>query len=166
LTSLVVLNVGHNLLTGFVPAPPSPSSLLPGGSTLCPNPFDLASSPNDDFWNVATGITPWWSAGLGQCDALVAYPQFLATAQDEPLSITLTADGDALSYAIVAPPSQGGELTGTPPNVTYTPAPGFNGIEIFMFYATDGTADSNVAAVTITVGDVGDDRIFADGFGD
>ena len=34
---------------------------------------------------------------------------------------------------------------------TYTPAPNYNGTDSFTYQANDGTADSNVATVTITV---------------
>ena len=158
LTQLKSIDVGHNRLTGSVPAPADPASFIEGYSSLCPNPLDLSPSANDAFWNFATGIMPWWSDGHGHCDAVEADAQFLTTAQDVPLAITLTAtdpDGHPLDYFILTPPNQGGELTGTPPNVTYSPAPGFNGIETFTFKASDGTVDSNVATVTITVGNGG-----------
>ena len=39
---------------------------------------------------------------------------------------------------------------------TYTPAANFNGTDSFTYKANDGTADSNVATVTITVTAVND----------
>ena len=39
---------------------------------------------------------------------------------------------------------------------TYTPSANYNGADSFTYKANDGTADSNVATVTITVGAVND----------
>jgi hypothetical protein len=69
-------------------------------------------------------------------------------------AITLAAndpDGDPLTYAIVAPPAHGQVSGGTGPNRTYTPAAGYSGTDAFTFKANDGTYDSNVATVTITI---------------
>jgi len=68
-------------------------------------------------------------------------------------AITLTAtdvDGDALTYTIVTSPSHGG-LSGTPPNVIYTPAPNYSGNDSFTFRVYDGKAESELATVSITV---------------
>ena len=44
-----------------------------------------------------------------------------------------------------------GTLSGTPPNLTYTPATGYVGHDAFTFKVNDGTTDSNTATVSITV---------------
>jgi formylglycine-generating enzyme required for sulfatase activity len=46
---------------------------------------------------------------------------------------------------------QHGTLTGTPPNVTYTPDADYLGQDSFTFIANDGEAESNPATVSITV---------------
>ena len=51
------------------------------------------------------------------------------------------ADGDTLSFAIVTQPSNG-TLTGTPPNVKYTPTANYVGTDSFTFQVNDGTADA------------------------
>src|SRR5262249_7389348 len=56
-----------------------------------------------------------------------------------------------LAYSIVGEP-QHGALSGTAPNLTYTPANNFNGVDSFTFKVNDGQADSNIATVTISVG--------------
>ena len=57
------------------------------------------------------------------------------------------ADGERWSR----PPAHG-TVTLTPDgSFTYTPAANYNGADSFTYTATDGTADSNVATVTITV---------------
>ena len=66
-----------------------------------------------------------------------------------PKRITLTGaddDGDLLTFFIVKPPKNG-TLEGQPPDVTYTPNPGFLGNDSFSFKASDGDAESSNAGV-------------------
>jgi VCBS repeat-containing protein len=91
-------------------------------------------------------------------DAPVANNQSKSLSEDGTRAITLTGsdgDGDALTFAIVAPPAHGA-LTGTAPNVTYVPAANFNGAESFTFQVSDGAVNSNVATVSLTVTAVND----------
>jgi len=84
-----------------------------------------------------------------------AEDQTLATPPNTDLSIILTAtdiEGNALTYDIVADPSHG-TLSGAAPNLTYMPVESFQGLDSFTFTANDGTSDSNIAVVTIMVGD-------------
>jgi Bacterial Ig domain/Divergent InlB B-repeat domain/Calx-beta domain/RTX calcium-binding nonapeptide repeat (4 copies) len=90
-------------------------------------------------------------------DAPVAAAQSVTTAEDTYASITLAAtdvEGSALTYS-VAPPSHG-VLSGTAPNLTYTPTANYSGSDSFTFEANDGALDSNVATVSITVTAVND----------
>lgn len=64
------------------------------------------------------------------------------------------ADKDSLTYVIVTPPAHG-TLSGTAPDVTYTPAVDYVGADNLTFKANDGTEDSNVATVSIVVQDPG-----------
>jgi serine protease len=83
----------------------------------------------------------------------VADNQQVTTDEDTSIFITLTAtdpDNDLLAYSIVSGPSHG-ILTGTAPSVTYTPNANYNGGDSFEFKTNDGTADSNIATVSITV---------------
>jgi Bacterial Ig domain len=107
----------------------------------------VGSTGNQQIVAIVGGYLPATAAGQP-----VANSQSL-TSNGNPLVITLTAsdsDGDPLTYSIVSSPSHG-TLTGTPPNVTYTPSAGFNGVDTFTFVANDGHTNSNVATVTITV---------------
>jgi uncharacterized delta-60 repeat protein len=91
-------------------------------------------------------------------DPPVANDQSISTPEDIVEDITLTAldiDGDTLTYSIVDGPANG-TLTGTAPNLTYTPDDGFNGADNFTFKANDGTVDSNIATVSIDVTSVND----------
>ncbi len=77
----------------------------------------------------------------------------ISTDKNRPVAIALTgsdADKDLLTYTVVSGPSHGA-LTGTTPNLTYTPTAGYNGADSFTFKANDGTNHSNIATVSITV---------------
>ena len=83
----------------------------------------------------------------------IATAQNVSVAINTPKPIMLTAtdvNGDALSYTIVASPTNG-TLSGSPPNVTYTPTTGYSGTDSFTFKANDGAIDSAAATVSITV---------------
>ncbi len=87
--------------------------------------------------------------------APVATPQYVQTPKNIARSVTLSgtdADGDPLTYALVANPSHG-TLSGTVPNLTYTPALDYVGNDILTFKANDGFVDSAVAAVNLNIFD-------------
>jgi VCBS repeat-containing protein len=65
-------------------------------------------------------------------------------------------DGDPLTAALVSGPSNGGLTLNADGSFTYTPDADFNGSDSFTYVANDGTQDSNVATVTITVNGVND----------
>ena len=89
----------------------------------------------------------------------VANPQSMGTNEDTATAITLTAsdpDGGALTYAIVTGPTHGA-LSGTAPNLTYTPAANYNGPDSLAFRVTDnGGLTSSTATVSIAVASVDD----------
>ena len=79
--------------------------------------------------------------------------QAMATMQGAPVPIALAAtdpDGDALTFTVLSGPAHG-TLVGTPPNLTYTPAPGFSGSDSFAFAVSDGITASGPATVSLTV---------------
>jgi RHS repeat-associated protein len=91
-------------------------------------------------------------------DAPIAKAQTLETKEDTALTIELGAvdiDGDALSFVLIAAPAHG-VLSGTAPQLTYTPAKDYNGSDAFSFKANDGIADSEAAQVSIKVTPVND----------
>jgi hypothetical protein len=113
-----------------------------------------------DFTPVSTDHTI--HALFGKINLLpVADPQVVITDEDTPVTITLTGsdpDGDPLSYTIVSLPSNG-VLTGTAPDITYTPDPDYYGTDNFTFKVNDGAADSLPATVSITINAVVDDAL-------
>jgi Ca2+-binding RTX toxin-like protein len=83
----------------------------------------------------------------------VAEDQSVTTDEDTPKDVTLSAsdvDDDNLTYDVVDGPDHG-TLSGSGATRTYTPDPNYEGPDSFTFTANDGTADSNVAMVSITV---------------
>jgi len=91
-------------------------------------------------------------------DPPTANDDSVTTQEDTLVSITLAGsdpDGDAMSYSVVKDPSHG-SLSGTGPNLTYTPNANFNGSDSFLFKVNDGTVDSAAATVSITVRPVND----------
>jgi hypothetical protein len=79
--------------------------------------------------------------------------QNITVLKNAPKAITLTAtdaNGDPLTYEVLSDPAQG-DLSGTAPNLTYTPDANYEGPDSFTFLANDGQIDSNVATVAITV---------------
>jgi cellulose biosynthesis protein BcsQ len=91
-------------------------------------------------------------------DPPTAIADSVTAQEDASASIVLAGDdpdGDPLTYSIVAQPSHG-KLTGTAPNLTYTPDPNFSWLDSFTFKVHDGTTDSAAAAVMISVTQVND----------
>ncbi len=84
----------------------------------------------------------------------IAHAQTVSTTPATAKAITLTgADADAnstLTYALVTAPANG-TLSGSAPNVIYTPNGGFTGSDSFTFTVSDGIDDSAPATVTILV---------------
>jgi MYXO-CTERM domain-containing protein len=88
----------------------------------------------------------------------VAYAQSVTVDEDGSTGVTLTADdpeGAPLTFSVVNPPAHG-ELTGSPPDLTYWPAADYAGSDSFTFKASAGGDESNAATVSITVTPVND----------
>ena len=91
-------------------------------------------------------------------DVPVANAQSVTTAEDTAANITLTGsdvDNDPLIFAIATPPTNG-TLSGTAPNLTYTPNANFNGLDSFTFTVNDGNLTSAPASVSIAITPVND----------
>jgi hypothetical protein len=86
-------------------------------------------------------------------DAPVADSQAVSTVAGAPIDIVLTGsdpNDDELTFTVVSNPTHG-TLTGVAPNLTYTPEPGYAGLDDFTFTVNDGTLDSAAAEVRITI---------------
>jgi len=86
------------------------------------------------------------------------------TAEDTTLSIAASGvlandtdvDGDPLSSVLVSGPSHGTLSLNANGSFTYAPALNYNGPDSFSYKANDGTANSGVAVVNLTVTAVND----------
>lgn len=85
--------------------------------------------------------------------APTADDQILFTPFNTPLDILLSgfdAEDDDLTFVLEQLPNNGA-LTGTAPNLVYTPEDGFDGADTFTFRAFDGANFSEPATIAITV---------------
>ena len=62
------------------------------------------------------------------------------------------ADGDSPSIHSTVKPRNGSITVNSNGTITYKPKGNFTGTDSFQYRATDGTASSNLATVTVTVG--------------
>ena len=86
----------------------------------------------------------------------VAEDQSVTTPKDTSVEIILKAtdaDSDLLTYIIVDNPSNG-TVTLSGNTATYTPDANYNSPDRFTFKANDGTDNSNIATVLISVNDI------------
>ncbi|WP_131904272.1 Ig-like domain-containing protein [Cocleimonas flava] len=90
-------------------------------------------------------------------DAPIADPQSISTQEGEPINITLTGsdvdnDDTSLNYSYDSIDPENGSLSGTPPDIIYTPNSSFTGYDEFNFTVNDGLLYSDPALVSINVG--------------
>ena len=139
---------------------------LPTNGTLAGTPPDLTYTPNPDFDASDTftfvakdtdSVSPAVTVSIVMKkvnDVPVANNQSITVAEESNNnSVTLTAtdaDNTSLTFTIVSYPTNG-TLSGTAPNLTYTPNLDFNGNDTFKFITSDGTLVSQIATVNITV---------------
>lgn len=146
LTYIIVEQPAHGSLGGAAPSLsfiPEPNYYGLDSFTFKVND-GLAESP---LATVSLSISP-------VNDAPIADSQNINTTQNNPVPVTLSGsdiEGDILSYLITASPVHG-SLTGTLPELTYTPEFGYFGMDSFKFLVNDGLDDSDQAIITITVG--------------
>lgn len=88
----------------------------------------------------------------------VATDQTLTTPEDVPLEFTLDVINIGPGPVSVTYTTEvaNGTLSGTAPNLVYTPKPDWYGTDTFTYSVNDGKAESNVATVTIKVLPVND----------
>jgi hypothetical protein len=139
LTYTVVSNPTHGTLSGIAPnLTYTPTSGYSGADS-----FTFKANNGTDS-NVATVSITVLAA------APVATAQSVSVSYNTATAITLSATGSGtLTYTVVSNPTHG-TLSGTAPNLTYTPNSGYSGVDSFTFKANNGT-DSNVATISITV---------------
>ena len=83
--------------------------------------------------------------------AVVAQNGQLSVAIPGVLSNDTGGEGDVLSVRLASGVSHGTLLLNSNGSYTYQPSSGYYGTDTFYYYANDGTVDSNMGRVTITV---------------
>lgn len=120
-----------------------PSSVVSGTGIINTATVFFPSVPEETPTNPVVSIV----------GTVVAHPQTIETVEGVPVAITLTGatvGGQPLSYAIESEPLNGA-LSGTPPAITYTPAPNFEGLDRFTFQVSNGLSTSVPADIVILV---------------
>jgi hypothetical protein len=143
-----------NTLTYSIVAGPSHGSLgAVSGNTVTYTP-NVGFSGSDSFtFKANDGISDSniSTVSLAVTPATVVPVNQNVTAEYQTaVPITLTATGAAPIAFVVATQPNHGTLTGTAPNLTYTPAQGYSGSDLFTFTATNPGGNA-VGTVTITV---------------
>lgn len=83
----------------------------------------------------------------------IAFSQYFKTRVNEPVSVTLRGinpNGEQITYVIVTPPSHG-LVTGSIPNLIYTPNNNYIGSDSFSFKVRSDNLDSNIAVASFEV---------------
>lgn len=123
--------------------------LLVGGTGYITGTFEPATV---SIANTATNVAP------------AATAQNVTATEDTVKAITLAgtdSDGTIASYAYTQPAN--GTVSGTAPNITYTPSANYNGSDSFTFTVTDNLgAVSSAATVSLTVTAVNDNPTVSD----
>jgi hypothetical protein len=120
---------------------------VPTGETFGSITFSLSVTD-------ATGATGTREVELLVNASLAAKPITTSVAANSFVALTLSAvgaDADNLIYTLRTSPSRG-SLTGTAPDLIYTPEADFVGYDSFTYYVNDGEEDSEYVAVSIAVG--------------
>ena len=150
-------------LTYTVVRPPTKGTLSGTAPNLVYTPSTNANGADNFTYKVSDGTLESGVATVtivvsAVNDLPVVSGQSVTTDEDAPVAITLSGsdvDGDTLTYTVVAGPTKG-ELTGTAPNLVYVPNSDVSGTDSFTYKVNDGTADSGLATVSITVASVND----------
>ena len=149
--AMTVTEVSAATFTGF----PAGISLRPDGRTVDVTPplyfhgaFFLHYTVRDARGYSASGM-----ASVVVDSAPIADFSDEKVAVDTATAVTMQGfdpDSDPVTFTIERQPGHGA-LTGVPPSVVYTPAPGFTGDDSFTFSVSDGHLTSFSATVTLHV---------------
>lgn len=101
---------------------------------------------------------------VGQNDAPVAAADMYHVNEDEELTVSAPGvlsndsdiDGDTLSAELLTSTTHGTLTLNANGSFTYTPAENYNGLDEFQYKISDGSAESEVVTVTLTVDAVND----------
>jgi VCBS repeat-containing protein len=88
--------------------------------------------------------------------------QVLQVAAPGVLDGDTDADADPLTAVLASGPSHGTLVLNANGSFTYTPAPNYFGPDSFTYRASDGTAQSNLATVSLTINSINDAPVAVD----
>ncbi len=128
--------------------------------------LSATANPGGGTYKLGFGAVSIGGGGIGSAvlvDAIsasivgrpTAVAQSVTTPENTAKTITLTGTDPntpvrPLTYAVTANPAHG-TLSGTAPNLVYTPAPGYMGPDSFTFKVNNGVSSSLPATVSLTV---------------
>ncbi|MCG8317644.1 MAG: putative Ig domain-containing protein, partial [Pseudomonadales bacterium] len=141
----------------------SPQGMILQDNTLSWTPtyeqagtYDVVISVSD---NINEPVNQTYSLTINNVNRVPsATASYVMLNEDESIEVSLNAsdsDGDTLIYQVTQLP-QKGVLSGDGPNLTYTPYANEAGVDSFAFYVSDGSADSEVATVQLSITSVND----------
>lgn len=135
----------------------------PSDGVLSGTAPDVTYTPNNGFYGTdsftftaynGTYSSSLATVGITVLELATANSQSVTTNENTAVGITLTGsdpNGASLSYTVATSPTHG-TLSGTAPNLTYTPNSGYYGADSFTFTDTDRYGATSVpATVSITV---------------
>jgi uncharacterized repeat protein (TIGR01451 family) len=138
-----------------------------------------AQAPNDNqvALNITSGLVTngidfldYFTGNNPGNDAPVAANDSYSTSEDTVLNVNAPGvlnndtdvDGDALSAILVVGPAHGTLNLNTNGSFSYSPAPNYFGSDSFTYRAFDGTTNSGIATVFLSVNSVNDAPVAAD----
>ena len=145
LTYSIISNPSHGVLSGKIPD----LIYLPSLNYYGDDTFAFTASDGIHVSgpaNVDILVTP-------VNDPPKADAKSLVLAEDAKIPIVLSGadvEDQALTYEVISVPDYG-TLSGTEPNLVYTPQPNFNGRDQFFYRSSDGFVSSNPVVINITV---------------
>ncbi|QKQ26811.1 Ig-like domain-containing protein [Candidatus Reidiella endopervernicosa] len=151
-TYTVSTNPVHGALSGTAPN----LTYTPAANYFGSDSFTFTVTDNEGATSAAVAVSITVNSVN---DGPTATGQTTSTNEDTPKAITLAgsdSDGSISTYTVSTNPVHGA-LSGTAPNLTYTPAANYFGSDSFTFTVTDNEgATSAAVAVSITVNSVND----------
>ena len=146
LTYAIVTNPAHGTISGTGPNVTYTSAT----GYVGPDSFTFDATENGVVSNTAT-VTITVAAGP---PPPLANSQTVTTNKNTAIAITLTgtpgSSGDTLTFAIATNPAHGA-LSGTPPNLTYTPTTGYVGADSFTYNVTESNGASSTTPGTVSI---------------
>jgi hypothetical protein len=144
LTYIITASPAHGTLSGTAPN----LTYTPNAGYFGPDSFQFKTNDGHQDGNIGT-------VSINVIGAPTANAQAVNVAHNTATAVTLTGSDPntpplSLTYLVTANPAHG-TLSGTAPNLTYTPNAGYFGPDSFQFKVNNGSLDSNIATIALNV---------------